>query len=122
LAAAIEFILSSYQYSEPILKALSASLQSIDLGPSVQVVKSRSVSNSLPIISILPVDKLFDVDQISQMASDQGNIMMRSGYHCAHQYFSKPGGSVGSLRLSAAAYNEESDISCAFDFLANSWL
>jgi len=122
LASAIEFIQSTYKYSQPILKALTSSLHSVNLGPSVQVVKSKSVSNSLPIISILPVDKLFDVDQISQMASDQCNIMMRSGYHCAHQYFAKPGGSAGSLRLSAAAYNDESDILSAFDFLANSWL
>jgi cysteine desulfurase/selenocysteine lyase len=54
-------------------------------------------------------DGSLTVDRLSSILSDTDNIMVRSGFHCAHPLFAREGGG-GGLRVSAYIYNSKHDI------------
>ena len=119
LAAATRFLSEHSSHMTDTTHELTYFLTQCELGDDLMSIHSAS-SNSLPILTLIPVSKIFDSDTIAIMASEKSNIMMRSGLHCAHAYFN----SINyrdSLRLSASSYNTISDLRTACDFLRSNW-
>lgn len=119
LASATRFLSEHSSLMTATTQELSRFLSQSEFSDDLISIHSSS-PNSLPILTLIPVSKIFDSDTIAIMASEQMNIMMRSGLHCAHAYFN----SINyrdSLRLSASSYNTISDLSTACQFLRSNW-
>jgi len=119
LATAARFLSKFSEQSTSVNHCLSSILARHQFSSDLISVHSSS-NNSLPIITLIPTSKTFDSDNIAILASEQMNIMMRSGLHCAHAFFN----SIGyrdSLRISASSYNTEADLNVALEFLDSNW-
>jgi cysteine desulfurase/selenocysteine lyase len=49
-------------------------------------------------------------DHLARVLSDSYQIMVRSGFHCAHPFFDRHAAPQGALRISAYLYNTEAEI------------
>ena len=65
--------------------------------PGLRVIMSRPKPR-LALAQIAPVSQHISPDELASMLSDTHNIMVRSGYHCAHPLFDRLGLGQGAHR------------------------
>jgi len=93
-------------HEEMLARSLEEELGQI---PGVRVIMSRHKPR-LALAQIVPDSQGFNADDLASLLSNTYNIMVRSGYHCAHPLFDHLGLSQGAIRASAYLYNTTDEI------------
>ncbi|WP_437953818.1 cysteine desulfurase [Sorangium sp. So ce296] len=94
------------EHERRLAAALSQSLCEI---PGVEVLMARREPR-LAIAAIAPRSALVGPDALARLLSDGHQIMVRSGFHCAHPLFDRLGLEHGALRASAYVYNTVEEV------------
>jgi len=111
LAAAIDYLESIgwealEAHERKLCEALAAGLEEL---PGARVLMASSAPR-LAIASIAPTSDMLRPDVLASILSQSYQIMVRSGFHCAHPLFDELGIAQGALRASAYLYNEVEEI------------
>lgn len=77
--------------------------------PGLRLIMSRHKPR-LALAQIVAESQRLDPNELASMLSNTYNIMVRSGYHCAHPMFDSLGLSQGATRASAYVYNTADEI------------
>lgn len=111
LAAAIDYLENlGYdriaEHHTVLTEALETALRSVKGARTLMAVASPR----LPIGSLVPESGRINPDYLATALSNSHNIMVRSGYHCAHPLMDSLSLSMGTLRASAYIYNTLEEI------------
>jgi cysteine desulfurase/selenocysteine lyase len=77
--------------------------------PGIRVLMARAAPR-LAIAALAPTFSKLAPDHLARLLSDGHQIMVRSGYHCAHPLFDEVGIEGGAVRVSAYLYNSVEEI------------
>ncbi len=123
--AAVKFINSYKDEMNKSIQQLNTYLQNMQLQTKLNqefTVLSGSNGNvSLPIMTLIPKNKLLTSDQVSALINDQAGIMTRSGFHCSHLYFHNACHLGGGLRVSCSSYTTIDELMFALESILSEW-
>ena len=77
--------------------------------PGVRTLLARP-GEGLAIATLIPSSARITADHLALVLSDSHQMMVRSGFHCAHPCFDELGVTQGSLRVSAYVYTTEEEL------------
>lgn len=117
LAAACEY-LDKLTYGEihTHLSAIDSRLNELFEENGINTLRSQ-VPRIAPITSLWFEDTAIHVDNVAIALSDNFNVMVRSGFFCAHPLLEKFVANGGLVRVSPYAYNSLEDVELFFDAL-----
>ncbi len=111
LAAALDYLEAVgfdaiQKHERALADALAKALAGV---PGFRVLMAQDAQR-LCIASLVPESRKVSPDQLALMLSDGFQIMVRSGFHCAHPCFDALGLETGSIRASAYLYNTTGEL------------